>query len=167
MEKTDQAKIFNKRNIFLTGGIITLLISLLIIYPVEYGKSYLIDDFVYTFLTLAIALFLLMFGLMGKSFFKGILFLLGSTIFGFIVFYFAYLRIPWSGLAAVYLGIPSGIVTAIVFFLGNYLFLRNKTNYKLLKQVTMYLLILLVVSILFAFGGDWSFEISQYLQREN
>lgn len=133
MEKTNQSKLFNLKNTFLLGGIITLFISLCIIFPIESSKSDFIFDLVYTFLTLAIALLLIMLGLMGKHFFKGILFLAGSSIFGYIFFYVAYTNDPFNVLAALCLGVPSGILTALVFLIANFEFFNDKTKYKLLK----------------------------------
>lgn len=159
-------KTFDFKKLCLIGGIITLLVSLGIILPIETSKTYFIEELPFTFLTLALALFLMMFGLMGKDFFKGLLVLFSSALLGFACIYSVNFKDPWNVLAAVWLGIPSGIITALIFLVISFFFLKDKTNYKRPKQVITYVIILAVVSILFTHGGDWLFELTQYMERK-
>jgi len=71
------------RNPILIMGVVIFAISVCIIFPYESSKSNYIDDLKFTFLTLALAMFTLMYALMGKHFFKGLLFLLFSAVFSF------------------------------------------------------------------------------------
>ncbi|WAC42554.1 hypothetical protein [Pedobacter sp. SL55] len=59
----------------LMAGVTILAISLCIILPLEYSKANFISDLSYTFLGLTLAILTIMYGLMGKHFFKGLLFL--------------------------------------------------------------------------------------------
>ena len=154
-------KLYDSRRICLIAGIVILLISVGIILPIEKSTSSFISEFIYTYFTLTLALFLCMFGLMGASFFKGILVLLASIFLGFSL---VYLVIPLGALGAIYIGIPSGIVAAIAFFFINFFFLKDVIKYKVLKKIITYFIILAIVAILFMHGGDWLFEIEQYFK---
>jgi hypothetical protein len=151
--------VFNKfsttRKVLLIAGIIILLLSTCVIFPIEYSKASFVEEFVYTYLTLAIALFSLMFGLMWKHFFKGLLFVVISSIVGAFFFYVAYPVVPFAAFIAIWLGIPSGIITALIFMIVNFYFFKEQKSYRLLKQIAVYFIILLVVSVLFGYGGDW------------
>ncbi|ALL06867.1 hypothetical protein AQ505_16060 [Pedobacter sp. PACM 27299] len=153
------------RKVILMAGILTLLISTCVIFPIQKEESNFLEDFTYTFLGLFLALLLLMIGLLGKDFFKGLLFLFFSTIFGGVCFYVAYPPVTFASFIAVWLGVPSGVVTAILFMIVNFYFLKDLKRYKLLKQIIVYFIILFIVSVLFGYGGDWSFEISQYFKN--
>lgn len=153
------------RKAILMAGILTLLISTCVIFPIQKEESNFLDDFTYTFLGLFLALLLLMIGLLGKDFFKGLLFLFFSTIFGAVCFYVAYPPVTFASFIAVWLGVPSGVVTAILFMIVNFYFLKDLKRYKLLQQIIVYFIILFIVSVLFGYGGDWSFEISQYFKN--
>ncbi|TDQ08294.1 hypothetical protein [Pedobacter metabolipauper] len=169
MENISQpAKAFtNIRKAFLIAGIITLAISVAVIFPIESSKTYFLEELPYTFLTLAIALLLGMFGLLGNNFFKGLLLLFVSSIVGFILFYFAFPVIRGSAFISIWLGIPSGIIAALVFMVANYYFLRAAKSYRLLKQIIVYSIILLIVAILFGYGGDWIYDITEYFKRDD
>lgn len=143
------------RKAFLLGGTITLLISTCAIFPLERSRANYLEEFQNTFITLAIALLLLMAGLMGKKVFKGLLFLGVSTLIAVAFFYVAYPLVPFTLFVAVILGIPSGIITGLIFMVINYYFFRDIKTYKLFKQIIFYLIILSVVSVLFGYGGDW------------
>jgi len=147
----------NKRKVPLIAGVILLLISVCIIFPIEYRRNSFLEEFVYTYSTLALALFLMMFGLMGRDFFKGLLFLFLSSIVGAVFFYYAYPLVPHASFIAVWLGIPSGIIAGLVFMVLNFYILNKQVGFKLLKQLAAYLIILLIVSVLFGYGGDWFF----------
>lgn len=155
----------NSRKWFLIAASIILLISLCIIFPYEQSRSNFIDDLGYTFLTLAISMFLGMYGLMGKAFFKGLLFLIFSTVFSFCVWLLFYPADILSKIAAIYGGIPSGIVAGLFFLIVNHKFLKDENQYKqILKQLVCYSIILLIVSILFDKGGDWIDEILMHFK---
>lgn len=145
----------NNRKIPLIAGAILFLICICIIFPIEYKRNSFIEEFVYTYYTLALALLLMMFGLMGRNFFKGLLFLVLSALIGAVFFYVAYPLVPYAAFIAVWLGIPSGILAALIFMVFNFYFLNKQNRYKLLKQIGVYSLILLIVSVLFGYGGDW------------
>jgi hypothetical protein len=143
------------RKAFLIGGAITLLISTCVIYPMERSRANYLDEYRNTFLTLAIALLLLMPGLMGKQVFKGLLFLATSSLIAVAFFYVAYPLVPFTFFIAILLGIPSGIITGLIFMIINFCFFGKIETNKLPKQIVVYLIILLVVSVLFGYGGDW------------
>ena len=164
MENTDPTKTVNKRKVTLISGIIVLLLTVCVIFPIESSKTSFLEELGYTFLTLIIALLLIMIGLLGKSFFKGLLFLILSSLIGFIFFYFAYPLVPHAFFVAFWLGIPSGIITALIFLILNFYFLKHVKKGRILKQTIIYLLILFLVSVLFGYGGDWYFEITQYFK---
>jgi len=106
-----------------------------------------------------------MIGFMGKHFFRGILFLLLSAIIGYFLIYFGYPLGQFSFLAAFWLGIPSGIVAALIFLVVNYCYLMRIKTHKIIKKIVVYLIILLIVAILFGYGGDWYFEFTEYLKK--
>ena len=159
------ADLSTTRKVLLIAGILTLLVSTFIVWPIESRKTSFLEELVFTFLGLAISLLLLMVGLLGKDFFKGLLFLFLSAIFGALCFYVVYPPVTFASFIAVWLGIPSGLVTAILFMIINFFFLTELKSYKLFKKVIVYFIILFIVSILFGYGGDWSFEISQYFKN--
>lgn len=59
MENIEIKKWSKKRKFTAIAGIIILLISVLVIYPIEIGKANFVSDFAYTYLGLAVALLLL------------------------------------------------------------------------------------------------------------
>lgn len=154
------------RKILLIAGIVMLLISTCLVYPIERSKTNFLEEFVYTFSTLAFALFLLMAGLTGKHFLKGILFLIASSFIGAVLFYLVYPPFRFAAFIAVWLGIPSGLTAALVFMILNYFFFSKVKSYKVIKQTLLYLTILFIVAVLFGYGGDWLFEITQYLKNQ-
>jgi len=164
MENTHPTKTFNKRKVSLIAGIVVLLLSLCVIFPIESSKTIVLEGLGYTFLTLAIAMLLIMIGLLGKFFCKSLLFLILSSFIGFTFFYFAYPLVPYSSLVAFWLGIPSGVITALIFLIFNFYFLTDVKNPRFLKKVVVYPLILFIVSVLFGYGGDWYSEIMQYFK---
>lgn len=83
MEDIETKKGLKKRKFTAIAGIITLLVSVFVIYPIEMGKANYVTDFVCTYVGLVVAVLLLMLGLMGKYFIKGLSFMLVSTILGF------------------------------------------------------------------------------------
>ncbi|MBC8984958.1 hypothetical protein H9X96_04125 [Pedobacter sp. N36a] len=155
------------RKAILMVGIFTLLISTCVIFPIQKEESNFLEDFTYTFLGLFLALLLLMIGLLGKDFFKGLLFLFLSAIFGAVFFYVAYPVVQYASFIAVWLGVPSGVLTAILFMIFNFCLLKDLKRYKLLKQIIVYLIILFIVSVLFGYGGDWMFEITEYFKNKS
>lgn len=155
------------RKPYLVVSAITLLISLCVVFPFESNRSSFIEDLGFTFLTLGIAMLLGMYGLMGKYFFKGLLVLLCSAFFGFIAWFFLYPSEWFSVLVAFWAGIPSGIISGLIFILVNFALIRDENRYNLFfKRLISYLLILGIVSILFHKGGDWMFEISEYIKSK-
>ena len=144
-----------------------LLISLCVIFPIEKSKSAFLSTYIYTYLTLGVAMLLGMYSLMGNHFFKGLLFLVCSTGFSFCGWYLVFYNDFWGIVPAIYGGIPSGLVTGLLFLIVDGKFLRDKyKNSRLIKRVIIYLLILLLVSVLFEKGGDWAFELSEYFKNK-
>ena len=158
-------KISTTRRVLLIAGLSILLISTCVIFPMEYSKASFIEEFGYTYLTLALALFLLMFGLMGRHTYKGLLFMALSSIIGAVFFYVAFPVSIFTVFIAIWLGIPSGIITALIFMIVNFYFFRDVKKHRLLKQIVVYLVILLIVSVLFGYGGDWIYEITEYFKH--
>ena len=158
----------NPQKLFLVSGVIVLAVSLCIIFPLENSKAITIAEFGYTYLTLTIALLTMMYGLMGKAFFKGLLFLLFSALFSFSAWLLLYPSGWLSSLVAFWAGIPCGIIAGLIFMLINFKFIKDDNRYQLFfKRLISYLLILLIVSYMFHNGGDWIFDVSEYFKNKN
>lgn len=150
----------------LIAGVIIFAISVCIIFPYESGKSNYIDGLKFTFLTLALAMFTLMYGLMGKHFFKGVLFLLFTAVFSFACWSLFLYNDFWGIIPALYAGIPAGIVAGLVFLIFNHQFIKGENQVRrYIKQVILYAFLLLVSSVLFAKGGDWIFQLTEYFKN--
>lgn len=105
---------------------------------------------------------------MGKYFFKGVLFLLFSAVFSFFCWAGYFFNDFWGIIPAVYAGVPAGIITGLLFLIFNYQFISHENKVVLfVKRLMLYGIILFVVSIVFAKGGDWIFDISYYLKHRN
>lgn len=151
---------------YLIAGVVLLLISLCIILPIEKRKSYTIEDFGYTYATLAMTLLLFLYSLMGKNFFKGLLFVLISIIISICGWFIFFINDSWVGVIAIWMGVPTGIIAALLFLIFNFYCLSAENKYTLfLKRLLSYTIILGTVSLLFAKGGDWFFKLSQYLAQ--
>lgn len=156
---------FNKP--ILIAGVIILTICLCFIFPYEYNRTNYISDLKLTFLSLAAAMFTLMYGLMGKHFFKGLLFLICSALFSFCCWWLFFYSDFWGMIPALYAGIPAGIVAGLVFLIFNYQFIKDENKVTLfIKRLILYSILLFISSILFAKGGDWIFEMSEYLKSK-
>ncbi len=170
----------NPNKPILTIGLTMLAISLCIILPLEYSKANFISDLSYTFLGLALATLTIMYSLMGKHFFKGLLFLMFSIICGVACWQllfplpeidkptFKSLEIlliilsAFANLSILFMGTVTGVVSGLIFLMFNFWLLKDKNRYKLfVKRLVSYLLILVIVAILFAKGSDWIFEITE------
>lgn len=88
---------------------------------------------------------------MKNKFVKGILFILSSVIISMVSWYL----FTKSTIDFFWGGFPSGIISGILFLIFNFYFFNKKCIYKIL----VYVIILLVVSICVAKGGDWFFYI--------
>ena len=156
----------NENNKWLLIASATLLLtSLCVILPIERSKSDYISNFVYTYWTLGLAMLLGMYSLLGKNFIRALLFLIFSVVFSFLCWYFFFFNDFWRMISAVYGGIPSGLATGLLFLVIDVNFLVDeRKNVRLIKRLLTYLLLLLIVSVLFAKGGDWIFEFSEYLK---
>ncbi|KRT13151.1 hypothetical protein ASU31_26050 [Pedobacter ginsenosidimutans] len=141
-------------------GIALSLIAVGVIFPIE--KTDFLDDLVYTFSTLLIGLLIIIYAISGANFLKVIGFLLGSILIS-MLFWFLFERGGWgASIAVIWGGIPSGLISGILFLIGNYyLKLGEKKEYKYLKQLLLYFFILLIVSVLFRYGGDWYYDVFQ------
>ncbi|SHE54330.1 hypothetical protein [Pedobacter caeni] len=159
------------RKIMLTAGAVISLVSVFVIYPIEYSKSSYVSDFILSITGITIGTLLILYGLTGGLFIKYLGFLVLSAITGFFCWYFYPVADNWwSGVMALYCGIPSGIIAALLFFIIRYyLFFRNKAfpvdrsarNILFLKQLVLYFVLLAIVSVLFLKGGDWIYDIFQ------
>ena len=154
-ENKHLAALIRDRKTYLIVGVVILLMSLCIIFPFEKHESNFISDFVYTYISLAIGLLVLMYGLMGKNFFKGLLFLIFSSIFSFCAWMLFYPLGFLSTLLAFWLGIPSGIIAGLIFLIADYKFINDENRVKLfLKRMLLFLLLLAIVSLSFLYGSD-------------
>lgn len=151
----------------LIAGVVISAISLCLIFPYESSKSNFITDLKFTFLTLALAMFTLMYALMGKHFFNGLLFIFSSALVSFFcwcIFYYDILGI----IPAIYAGIPAGIVAGLIFLIFNYQLIKEENKgRRFVKRLVLYIVILAISSLLFAKGGDWIFEITEYFKNKN
>ena len=112
--KRETITIKKVQKLFLIAGVIILAISLCIVFPLEQSNSSTIEAFGYTYLTLTIALLTIMYGLMGKVFFKGLLFLLFSALFSYCAWLLLYPSGWLSSFIAFWGGIPSGIIAGLI-----------------------------------------------------
>lgn len=158
------------RKNFLVIGIVILLFSGCVIFPIESSKTDFIMGLGYTYLTAVVGVLITMYGLMGKHFFKGMLAIISSAIFSCLVC-IAYFEIfaPevsfFSTIIATWIAIPVGIVAAVVFLFVDYKFLADENKYKLFfKRLFCYLLILAVLAILFFKGGDWITDLTEFIK---
>lgn len=152
---------------FLIGGVILLVISACILWPLEYGKAQYITDFGFTFLTLGLGLLATMYGLMGENFTKGLTFILSSAVVGFVVWLIFSPTDFFSAVLAMMVGFPSGFIAGLIFLVINHLFLKDENRRRLFfKQLICYVVILFVVCMLFYKGGDWIDELSIYFNGE-
>ena len=163
MEDIETKKGLNKRKFTAIAGIITLLVSVFVIYPIELGKANYVSEFVYTYVGLSIAVLLLMLGLMGKYFIKGLSFILVSTILGFTLIA---LSVEFGAILGFVIGIPSGVIAGIIFLVINFYFLKNIKRYRLPVQIVSYFIILCIVSFIFFRGGDWIYDITEYFKNK-
>ncbi|WAC42553.1 hypothetical protein [Pedobacter sp. SL55] len=75
--------------------------------------------------------------------------------------------LAFANIANIFMGIVTGVVSGLIFLAVNFCFLRDENRYKLFfKRLVSYLLILLISSILFAKGGDWIFELTEYFKNK-
>ncbi len=163
MENIETEKGSKKRKFTAIAGVTTLLVTVFVIYPIEMGKANFVSDFVYTYLGLAVALLLLMSGLMGKYFVKGLSFVLASTILGFTLIA---LSVEFGAILGFVIGIPSGVMAGIIFLVINFYFLKNIKSYRRPIQIISYFIILCTVSIIFFRGGDWIYDITEYFKNK-
>jgi len=169
----------------LITGIVILIISVAIIWPIEYRTASFVSDLKFTFSGLALATFTLMYSFMGKHFFKGLLFLLFSIFCGigswFLLFPFPEIAKPTSktlelfvliismfaNFSSIFMGTVTGVVSGLIFLIVNFWFLKDGNRYKLfVKRLLIYLSILVVVSFLFNKGGDWIFDLTEYFKNK-
>jgi len=154
----------NVRKWFLIASGAMLIISLCVIFPIE-KKSEFVGDLVYTFITLGIAIFLGMYGLMGKKIINGLFLILSSIVISFVCWYIVFYNDFWGIVPAIYGGIPSGIISGLLFLIVDYKWIEGEDILRLFfKRLIVYSIILLIVSVIAAKGGDWMFNISQYFK---
>jgi len=141
-------------------GIVLSLIAVGVIFPLE--KTDFLDDLVYTPSILIIGLSIVIYSISEGNFLKVMGFLLGSILIS-ILFWSLIEQGTWgASIAVIFGGIPSGFISGILFLIANYyLKLSEKKEYKYLKQSLIYFLILLTVSVLFRYGGDWYYDVFQ------
>jgi len=139
-------------------GIALSLVAVGIIFPIE--KTDFLDDLIYAPSILVIGLAIIIYAISKGNFLKVMGLLLGSILIS-MLFWLLVEQGGWgTSIAVIYGGIPSGIISGILFLITNYsLKLSEKKEYKFLKQSILYLLILLTVSMLFRYGGDWYYDV--------
>ncbi|WP_316735687.1 hypothetical protein [Pedobacter aquatilis] len=159
----------NPNKPILVSDVIIFAICICIIFPYEYNRASYITDLKFTIISLALTMFTLMYGLMGRHFFKGVLFLIFSAVFSFLCWFGVAYNDFWGIVPALYAGAPAGVLAGLLFLIFNFKFIKDENKYKLFfKRFALYLLILFVVSILFAKGGDWIFDLEMYFRsRKN
>ena len=169
---------------FLIAGIVILAICLCIILPIEYRTASFLSDLKYTFFSLALAILTLMYSLMGKHFFKGLLFLLFSIICGiacwFLLFplpeiaepssktleLFVFFISAFANLSSLVMGTVTGVIAGLIFLAVNFCFLKDENRYKLLaKRLLVYLPILLLIAFVCHEGGDWIDSVTEYFKN--
>jgi len=140
-------------------GIALSLVAVGIIFPIE--KTDFLDDLIYAPSILVIGLAIIIYAISKGNFLKVMGLLLGSILISMLLFWLLVEEGGWgTSIAVIYGGIPSGIISGILFLITNYyLKLSEKKEYKFLKQSILYLLILLTVSMLFRHGGDWYYDV--------
>jgi hypothetical protein len=120
------------------------------------------------FVSFGASVLLLIYGFTGPRFTQYLLFTFLSAILLAAFWYIYSIWDSWSRLLVVFVGIPSGIITALLFFILRYvMFFRNKSlpgykaqkNKLLIKQIILYIFLALIISILFLNGGDWWFDL--------
>ena len=139
-------------------GIALSLVAVGIIFPIE--KTDFLDDLIYAPSILVIGLAIIIYAISKGNFLKVMGLLVGSILIS-MLFWLLVEQGGWgTSIAVIYRGIPSGIISGILFLITNYyLKLSEKKEYKFLKQSILYLLILLTVSMLFRYGGDWYYDV--------
>ena len=174
----------NVNKTFLIAGVVILALSLCI-FLFEYNEASFVSDMKFTFLTLTIAMLTFMYSFMGKYFFKGLILLFCSCIFSITCWFIFFPKSDlteksskffeitlailsfFENFTILYMGTVTGIIAGLFFMLINYKFIKIKNRYQLFfTRLISYLLILGTVSILFAIGGDWIFEISEYFKSK-
>lgn len=169
----------------LITGIVILIISVCVIFPLEYRNASFVTDLKFTYFTLAMTMFAIMYSLMGKYFYKGLLFLFCSCIFSIICWFIFFpdseltknnskffeitlaILSFFENFAKLYMGTVTGVIAGLLFLIVNARLLKDENRYQLFfKRLISYLVILGVVCLLFAKGSDWIFEISQYLKSK-
>lgn len=168
----------------LIAGIIILIICLCIVFPIEYRTASFLSDLKYTFFSLALAMLTLMYSLMGKHFFKVLLFLLFSIICGiacwFLLFplpdiaepssktleLFIFFISAFANLSSIVMGTVTGVIAGLIFLAVNFWFLHDENRYKLLaKRLLVYLSIVLLVALVCHEGGDWIYNVTEYFKN--
>lgn len=139
-------------------GIALSLVAVGIIFPIE--KTDFLDDLIYAPSILVIGLAIIIYAISKGNFLKVMGLLVGSILIS-MLFWLLVEQGGWgTSIAVIYGGIPSGIISGILFLITNYyLKLSEKKEYKFPKQSILYLLILLTVSMLFRYGGDWYYDV--------
>ena len=111
-------------------------------------------------LILSLGTFLLFYQVSKSRFLRGLIFILFSLFFC-VSLWTIYEGSSWgSEFVVIGAGAPSGLISGVLFLISNYYFkLNEKKESKYVKQVLLYLLILLTVSMLFRYGGDWYYDV--------
>lgn len=156
------------RKATLIAGCVIALLSLLVIFPMEKARSYMVVDLVFTFAGLALSLVLFLIGFTGAKFMSYFLFIIASAFISMICWYIVLPKDWVIQIIVVYAGGPSGIITALIFLILRYYLFFRKTVPSLnreqkvlltLKQVGIYFVLLAVVSLVYYNGDDWIYSI--------
>lgn len=152
----------------LIAGCVIALLSLIVIFPMEKARSYMVEDLVFTFAGLVLSLVLFLIGFTGAKFINYLLFIIASAFISMICWYIVLPKDWLIQIVVVYAGAPSGIITALIFLILRYYLFFRKTGLPLnreqkvlltLKQAGIYFLLLAVVSFVYYNGDDWIYDI--------
>lgn len=150
----------NRRN-YLISGTVLFLLGIVFAFPVDkLMNSGSLIRFAATCSFLGIGLLTLLYGIMGKRAIKAILLVILSTFLGYISWYY-YTGAGWlSSTIAFWTGVPIGILSALLYLiLDRYFLSKRQQKIILLKQIALYLVLFLTLSLLAAKGSDWIYHI--------
>ncbi|MGQ7853677.1 hypothetical protein ACUN24_05465 [Pedobacter sp. WC2501] len=114
-------------------------------------------------LILSLGTFLLFYQVSKSKILRGLIFILFSVFFCVSLWTICEGSSWGSEFVVIGAGVPSGLISGVLFLISNYYYFKldEKKEYKVLKQSIFYFLILLTVSVLFRYGGDWYYGVFQ------
>lgn len=148
--------ILKERKGFKIAGLVLAILGVAVALPIEYSTAELIVEFPFTWFFLISATVMLMYGFMGEAVAKGLLLLFLSAIIGAVIwFFFSPIDALWMFMSF-WVGFPLGLLAGIIFLILDGIFLRKAhTQYKLLKQILLYIVVMALVCVVFPRASDW------------